>query len=144
MWPFNLLAALPSLISGAFGTVNNITNAISNEKINARKALTEEDRIAAEERVKTLEARRDVMIEEGRGSRINMIMRAALAGCVLIVLAKLMVWDKVIGSLAGCSAAPKGTCGIFTTDQLDDNQWKVIMIVIGFYFLYEAVRAGRK
>ena len=46
-----LFTALPSLISGLFGTVNGITNAIANEKIAAITATTDEARIAAQERV---------------------------------------------------------------------------------------------
>src|ERR1035437_6697318 len=81
--------------------------------------------------------RRDVLIAEAGASRLNIIVRSAMGFSVAIVLAKLFVWDKVIGSLVGCSQAPVGTCGIFVTDPLDDNQWHVIMVVIGFYFLYE-------
>lgn len=138
---FSLITAIPSLISGAFGTVNNITNAIANEKLAVITATTQKEQIAAQERVKTLEARRDVLIAEAGGSKINLIVRAVLASGPAGVLLKLFIWDKVIGSLAGCSQAPKGTCGIFTTDPLDENMWRVIMIVIGFYFLYEGTVA---
>ncbi|MEH2525879.1 MULTISPECIES: hypothetical protein [unclassified Bradyrhizobium] len=138
------LTAIPSLITGAFGTINNLTAAISNEKINARNAQTQEEKIAAEERIRTLEARRDLMIKEAGVSRANIFVRSALAVPVVIVFWKLLVWDKVVGSLAGCSAAPPGTCGIFTTDPLDDNQWKFIAAVTGFYFLYEAANIFRR
>jgi hypothetical protein len=131
------ITAIPSLISGAFGTINNITAAISNEKINARNAQTAEEKIASEERVKTLEARRDLMIAEAGVSKANILVRTAFAGAVILVIWKLIVWDKVIGSFVGCSQAPAGTCKIFTTDPFDDNQWHIIMVVIGFYFLYE-------
>jgi hypothetical protein len=60
-----------------------------------------------------------------------------MAMSVVVVLAKLLVWDKVIGSIVGCSQAKAGTCGIFTTDQLDSNQWNIIMVVVGFYFVAE-------
>ena len=133
MWLLDLITVIPR----AFNTVDNVTNAISNQKIAAIKATTDEERIAAEERVKTLEARRDVMVAEAGSTRVNAYVRAVLASIVIVVLAKLMAWDKVVGSLAGCSQAQKGTCGLFTTDPLDDNQWKVIMVVIGFYFLAE-------
>lgn len=132
-----LLFSLPGLITGAFSTINNITAAISNERINARNAQTEEERIAADERVKSLEARRDLMIAESGVTKANIIVRSAAAVPIVIVLWKLLVWDKVVGSLVGCARAPKGTCGTFFTDPLDENQWKIVMIVIGFYFLYE-------
>ena len=132
-----LLLSLPGMLSGLFGTINNITNAISNEKINARNAQTEEERIAADERVKTLEAKRDLMIAEAGISRANIIVRSAMAVPVVFVLWKLLLWDKVIGAFAGCARAPRGTCNTFITDPMDDNQWKVVMLVLGFYFLYE-------
>jgi hypothetical protein len=136
MNPLSWLTALPSLISGAFTTINGITKAISDEKIAGINAKTEEERIASNERVKTLEARRDLMVAEG-GSRINAIVRAIAASPAIVVTWKLMVWDKVIGSLVGCSQAARGTCGVFTTDPLDDNQWKIIGVVYGFYFMCE-------
>jgi hypothetical protein len=133
-----LLGGLPALISGMFGTINGITNAISNAKIAQINATTEEARIAAAEQVQTLQARRDVLIAEaGSGSRINLWMRVALAIGPCSVLVKVFLWDKVIGSLVGCSQAPAGTCGTFTTDPLDANLWQVITIVLGFYFVSE-------
>lgn len=134
---FGPIGDLISIIPNAFHTVDNITNAISNEKINARNATTEDERTHANERVKSLEARRDLMIAEAPTSRTNLIVRAVAASPAIAVIWKLMLWDKVMGSLVGCSQAPFGTCKIFTTDQLDDNQWKIISIVYGFYFLYE-------
>lgn len=133
----SMVGGLPALISGLFGTVNGITNAISNEKIALLTATTQQEQIAANERIATLQQRRDVLIAEAGASRLNIWVRAGLALGPLVVLLKLFVWDKVIGSLVGCSQAPAGTCGKFTTDPLDANQWQVIMVVIGFYFLYE-------
>ena len=133
---------LISIIPNAFRTVDNITNAIANG------AVTERDRIQSEEKIKSLTARRDVLISEAGVSRLNIFMRSAMAMSVVVVLAKLLIWDKVIGSLVGCSAAPRGTCGLFTTDPLDDNQWRIIMVVVGFYFVAEitasAARAMRR
>lgn len=136
MW--SILTAIPGLLSGLFGTLNHITDAIANEKINARNAQTEDERIAANERIKTLETKRDVLIAEAGVSRANIWVRMVLALPVAVVLFKLMVWDKVVGSFVGCSGRTlPGTCGTFLTDPLDDNQWRIIFIVVGFYFLYE-------
>lgn len=132
---------LPGIISGLFGTINGVTKALSDAKIATIKAGTEEEKIAAQERVNTLQAKRDVMIAEAGVSKANIFVRSIFAVPVIIVIWKLLVWDKVIGSLVGCSQAPRGTCGIFTTDAYDDNQWRIVMIVIGFYFLYEGATA---
>lgn len=138
MWLISLLTAVPALVTGAFGTINGITSALSNEKIAVINAKTTEEQIAAQERVNTLQARRDVLIAEaGSGSRINLIMRSLFALVALSVVAKLYLWDKVIGSFVGCSQAVAGTCGRFVTDNIDDNGWKLISMVMGFYFLSE-------
>lgn len=138
MWLISLLTAVPALVTGAFGTINGITSALSNEKIAVINAKTTEEQIAAQERVNTLQARRDVLIAEaGSGSRINLIMRSLFALVALSVVAKLYLWDKVIGSFVGCSQAVAGTCGQFVTDNIDDNGWKLISMVMGFYFLSE-------
>src|ERR1039458_4114904 len=97
-----MLGSIPSLITGMFGTINGITSAISNQKIAVINATTEQDRIQAQERVNTLQARRDVLIAEaGSGSRINLIMRVVLAIGPASILLKVFLWDKVIGSLVG-------------------------------------------
>lgn len=138
MWLISLLTSVPSLISGAFGTINGITKSLSDAKIASIKAVTAEEKIHADERVVTLQARRDTMIAEASsGSRLNLIMRSVIATGPASVLLKIFLWDKVIGSFVGCSAAPRGTCGIFTTDPLDANLWQVVSIVLGFYFLTE-------
>lgn len=125
------------LILGALNPIEKITTAIVKARADSLNATTEQEKIAADERVRTLQQRRDVLVAEAGVSKANLIVRAIFAVPIILVLWKLLVWDKVIGSLAGCSSAPRGTCGIFTTDPFDDNQWKIIMIVIGFYFLYE-------
>jgi hypothetical protein len=138
MWIISLLTAIPSLISGMFGTINGVSKALSDAKIAAINAKTAEEKIHADEQVSTLQARRDVLIgEAASGSRLNMIIRAGLALGPLAILLKVFLWDKVIGSLAGCSQAAKGTCGQFVTDPLDPNLWNVVTIVLGFYFVSE-------
>jgi hypothetical protein len=145
MWLLSLLTSVPSLVSGAFGTINGITKALSDAKIAQINATTQQDKIAAEERVNTLQARRDVLIAEaGSGSRINLVVRSCFAGAALIVVVKLYVWDKVIGSLVGCSQAAHGTCGAFTTDPIDENGWKIIGMVMAFYFVSEVTLGWKR
>ena len=124
------LLGLPGMISGLFGSVNHITDAISNERIAKLKATTEEEHVRADENIKTLEARRDVMIAESAHSNINAIIRAVIALPVAIVLWKILAYDKALG---------EWTHG--HTDALDPNLWNVVMVVIGFYFLYDASTA---
>lgn len=126
-----------SILLGLADPVEKITTAIVKARADSLNATTEQERIDAQERVQTLQARRDVLIAEAGVSRANIIVRAVMAMPVAAVIIKLLFWDKVVGSLVGCSQAPRGTCLIFTTDPLDDNQWKIIGVVTAFYFLYE-------
>jgi len=115
-----------NLIPGLFTTVNGITNAIANERLKQISAKTEEAKIASQERISSLEAKRDVLIAESGRSNINAIIRATIGGSVATVLFKIYVWDKALG---------EWTHG--RTEALDPNLWNVIMATIGFYFLYE-------
>jgi hypothetical protein len=134
-----MLSLLLGIIPGLFTTVNGITNAISNERLKLIDAKTDQQKIAAQERINSLQAKRDVMIAESGASKINAVMRACLAAPVAIVLGKIYVWDKVIGSLSGCAGVAGQTmdCLVFRTDVLDANLWTVITATIAFYFLYE-------
>lgn len=137
---FSWIGALLGIVPAITGTINGITNAISNERIKAMDATTEQERISAQERVNSLQAKRDVLIAESGRSSFNAYMRGAIGASVAVIIAKLLVWDKAIGSIMGCSG-PQGSaleCSIFRTDVIDGNLWSVIMAAIGFYFVYEA------
>jgi hypothetical protein len=121
---FSLLTALPSFITGLFGTINGITNAITNEKIAAITATTQEAQIGANERVATLQQQRDVLIADAAHSNLDLYLRSFIAfgpGCYIL---KIFLWDKVLGSWTNGS-----------TDPLDVNLWQVVMVILGFYFL---------
>jgi hypothetical protein len=105
-----------------FSPLANITNKIIDLQIKKADAKTEQERIAADERLKTLEARRDVMVAEA-GLGLNAWMRFALAVGPAAFLLKVFIWDKVLK--------------LGTTDALDANLWQVVIAVIGFYFLYD-------
>ena len=91
-------------------------------------AKTDRDKIAADERIKTLEARRDVMVAEG--SPINAYVRMAFAVGPAAYYLKIFVWDKVLGW--------------GSTDPLSPELTQISMIVIGFYFLYEGAKVVRR
>jgi Protein of unknown function (DUF3154). len=110
--------------------ITSIVGKLADAKVELAKAETDEKRIAAKERVDTLQMRRDVLVAEA-GSGINAKMRAGLALGPMVYLTKIFLFDKVLGSFLGY------TKDIFTTDPLDDNLWKVVVAVVGFYFLYE-------
>ena len=91
-----------------------------------QRAQTDKEKIAADERIKTLEAKRDVLVAEG-GSRLNAVMRAGFGIPPMIYLGKLYLFDKVLGW--------------GTTDPLSPELWNVLWTVVGFYFLDQI--AGR-
>lgn len=124
MFPFNLI----SLIPGLFNTINGITNAIANERIAVVNAKTDQERIAAQERLNTLQSQRDVLVEDAKHSQLDTIMRFLIAIGPAAFLTKIFLWDKVIGSFTSDN--------VWKTDPLDPNLWGVITAVIGFYFLY--------
>lgn len=119
MFPFNLI----SLIPGLFNTVNGITNAIANERLALINAKTDQERIAAQERLNTLQTQRDVLVEDAKHSQLDVGMRFFIALGPALYLNKIFIWDKVLGW--------------GSTDPLNESQqWTVITAVIGFYFLY--------
>jgi hypothetical protein len=145
MWLINLFTSVPALVSGMFTTINGITAAIANEKLAQINAKTTEEQINSAERISTLQAQRDLMIAEAATSKLNIIVRSSIALGPALFLLKVFLWDKVIGSFAGCSGHTlPGTCSTFVTDPLDNNLWSVITIVLGFYFLYEGAKLFKR
>ena len=113
------------MLSVLFGLINPLAalaGKITEARIAAAAAQTDRERIAAEERVKRLEARRAVLTAES-GSRVNVVMRAAIAFGPTVYLLKIFIWDKVLR--------------LGAIDQLSGELWQVVTAVIGFYFLYE-------
>jgi hypothetical protein len=117
-----VVIAILSTIFKFFDPIARITDKIVDLQIKKADAKTEQERIAADERTKALEARRDVMIAES-GLAVNAYMRTAIAIGPAIYLLKIFIWDKVLK--------------LGTTDPLDSNLWQVVIAVIGFYFLYD-------
>jgi len=113
-------------LTGFSDAITSVSNALANAKIAAIGATTEQERIAANERVATLQARRDTLIAEAGVSKANTYVRTFIALPIGILFWKIYVWDKAFG---------QWTAG--HTDALDPNLWQVIQVVLGFYFLYE-------
>ena len=102
--------------------IGSIASKIADAYAARQAAQTDAEKIAADERIKTLEMRRDVQVAEA-GSRINALVRLGFAAPPMIYLAKLYVWDKVLG------------WGV--TDPLSDELSSVMWAVISFYFISE-------
>lgn len=111
---------------GLIDPVSKITQAIVQARVETAKAATDQERIASEERIKALEARRDVIVAEAPLTRINAYLRASIGAWVSFLLGKILVWDKALGQWTGGK-----------TDALSPELWQVVTIVLGFYFLSE-------
>lgn len=88
-----------------------------------QKAATDQERIAADERISRLEQIAAIQKAEA-GSRINAIIRAGFALPFVIYNAKLVLWDKVLA--------------LGVTDGLSAELVQIEIACIGFYFLRDA------
>ena len=120
-----MLGFLISLID----PVSRIVGKIADTRLEMAKAQTDKERIYADEKIKILEARRDVLVAES-GSRLNAFIRAGFALPFVIYNAKLVLWDKVLGW--------------GSTDPLSSELFQVELACLGFYFLYETVARLRR
>jgi hypothetical protein len=133
----SLLGFIPSVLN----TVDGITKAISDEKIAALTATTQQEQIASQERIAALVARRDVLVAEAPTPTgiWNARVRTFLAAGPVFIIFKITFWDKGIGPFFGCVGHTEpGTCQFFTTDALDPHVWYSCVAVIGFYLVASA------
>lgn len=112
-----------SLILGFIDPISKITGQIADAFAKKLDAQTERERIEADQTIKTLQAKRDVLIAEST-SPINSIIRGWLVFPPSLYIAKLFVWDKVLGW--------------GSTDDLSNNLWWIVFIIYGFYFVTTA------
>lgn len=103
------LAKLLDLISGP------VAGSLADAYKARQEAETDQDRVAAEERVKTLEAQSRVH------GRLESVMRALIAAPFIVYLWKIVIWDKILK--------------LGVTDPLSTHLWNVFYIILGFYFV---------
>jgi hypothetical protein len=110
-----------SQLLGIGDAITKITGQIADAKVQLAKAANDQERIKAEERVKTLEAQRDLQLGEAKFTQLNVYARFGFAMPIIIVLWKILVWDQ--------------TLRLGTTPDLGDKMWNLIYMVAGFYFV---------
>jgi len=115
-----MIWGLIGFIRGWLDPISKIVGQIADAKVAMRNAQTEDERIASGERINALNARRDLLLTT---SRFDMWVRAGFALPFVIYNVKLVVWDKVLA--------------LGSTDPLSSELFRIEMICIGFYFLYE-------
>lgn len=105
--------------SGVIGQIGKELNRAYQAKLDAKNQT---ERIDADKEIASLEVRKAVLVAEARTSW-NIIFRGFLALPFALFVWKVIVWDKLLK--------------LGVTDPLDDNMWKLLGIVYGFYFVYE-------
>lgn len=145
MNPFALLGAIPALISGLFTTVTTVSNNLSNERINLQNATTDRERIEIQERIDALQQTKAVLVADAARSKLDIYLRFVAAIGPISIPTKIFLWDKVVGSLAGCvgklSPVEDKACAIFTTDPVTTEQWVLVGVVYGFLFVHSMVKS---
>ena len=127
------------MILGFLTGLGPIIGNLGSQILSLEKAkLSAKTEVQKQEITKEIEAihdKRAVLVAEA-GSRLNAYFRAFIALGPAAYLSKIFLWDKVVGSFAGCSMVNSEYCRtMFQTDNLDPYLWAVVTAVIGFYFL---------
>lgn len=115
-----IFAKLASWVLG--GGVSAITGSIREMRKDTLEAKNASERIELEKEIGTLENRRAVLVAEAK-SNWNVVFRGLLAMPFALFVWKVIVYDKILG--AG------------STDNLSPDLWNLMMVVYGFYFVYE-------
>ena len=108
---------------------------LAKAKVNMANAATEHEKVSANERVKSLEAQRDVLIAETKSPWIS-IARFAFIVPFAFYINKLILWDKV-----ACPYLYDSTCN---TAGLSEWLYGVAAVVIGFLFLDNSLKIIKK
>lgn len=134
-----MLSIILGFITGLAGPISNVVSKISDLQIAKVTAATDQERIHIDAQIAESHDRMSVLVAEA-GSRINATMRFLLALGPMVILNKIFIFDKVLGSLLGHSKDGS----MFTTDALDSNLWGVVVAVISFYFVYDLAAGWRR
>lgn len=123
MW---LLKALLGFLSGPLSSISNDLKEAYQSKL---AATNDKERIAADERINLLEARKSIILA-AQSDPFERWIRILFALPFAIYIWKLVVYDKVL--LWG------------VTDNLSTDLWNMFYIILGGYFLETTVRTFRK
>lgn len=133
-----LIPTILTFLTGLSSTAGKISGDIKDLEIAKAQAASNKEKALIDAQIEEAHDRKDAVVAEA-GNRLNTIFRGCLALPAAIIIYKLLIWDKVIGSLVGCSGVlgKDLSCSIFRTDALDAYQWGFLTAVTAFYFLYD-------
>ena len=140
-----MLSLILGFVTGLTGPILNFAGRLADLQIAKVNAASDTEKAKINAEIEEVHDKRAVLIAEAGnrlGCFLNASMRFLLAIGPLVVLTKLMVWDKVIGSINGCygDAGREFVCQVYNTDPLDAYQWGIIAVVTGFYFVTSSRR----
>lgn len=116
---------LKLLLGFLSGPISDISNDLKEAYQSKLAAANDAERIAADERINLLEARKSVVMA-AQSDPVERLVRVGYAIPCLAYLWKLLLWDKVLS--------------LGTTDGLSPELWHVFMIILGGYFLDVTIR----
>ena len=117
MWTWLL-----SLLTSSLGSVTKELKEAYQSKLNAQN---DKERIAADERIAILEARKSTILA-AQPDPWERFIRILLALPVVVYINKLFIWDKVLG--------------LGSTDGLSNDLTQFMWIVVGGYFIDTTIR----
>jgi hypothetical protein len=125
-----------AILSLVIGGLPAIVQAIGQARHDSQVAETDKERIAADERVKALEAQKEILLREAT-TPWNAIARFSLLAPVAFYFSWTIAWDKI-----GCKwFLDPGSC---TTDPLSPWQNGIAAMIVGFYFLTDWTKVFRR
>lgn len=118
------------LLLGFFsGPLSSISNDIKEAYQSKLAAQTDSEKVAADERINLLEARKSIILAS-QSNPIEGLVRIGFALPMVAYEWKLVIWDKVLS--------------LGATDGLSPELWQLFWIIIGGYFLDTTVRGTAK
>lgn len=136
------MLSILGFLTGIGPLIAQVSQRILDLRIKQTEAKTDLEKAKITSELEALHDRKAVLLAEA-GNKFsagaNTIVRTTLGMSVAIFIFKVFVWDKVLGSLVGCSGkltdALKEACSTFTTDGVDPTLAALIGAVSAFYLL---------
>lgn len=120
-----------SMLVGVFDPISKITSAITSAQIERSRATTDRDKIASDERIKTLSLQRDVLIRTA-DSKLGAFVRLAIAFPFVVYINKIVLYDKL------------WTGGAGSTDPLSAGLENIMLAAVGYYFLRNLINTVKR
>ena len=118
-----MLKLLLSLVSGPLTQISNDLEKAYEAKLSAQN---DAERLAADERIKTLEDRKSIILQS-QSDPVERWVRVLFAFPMVAYSWKLVIWDKILS--------------LGATDNLSPELWQLFWIIVGGYFLDTTVKS---